>query len=52
MKHHAPITIDGPYPKRCRRVTRALRTWRVALALVALALLGSPAWQVLQHIFS
>lgn len=45
MKHHVPITIDGPYPKRTRRATRAARTWAVAIALV----LGTVAWQWLQQ---
>lgn len=45
MKHHVPITLDGPYPKRLRRVVRARRTWGVALVAVALALL----WQGLPH---
>ncbi|MDH0049653.1 hypothetical protein [Comamonas terrigena] len=39
MKHHAPITLDGPYPKRTRRVARALRTWGFALVAVVVALL-------------
>lgn len=45
MKHHVPITLDGPYPKRIRRMVRARRTWGVALVLAALALL----WHVLQR---
>nr|WP_315540141.1 hypothetical protein [uncultured Comamonas sp.] len=45
MKHHVPITLDGPYPKRIRRMVRARRTWGVALVLIALALL----WHGLPH---
>ena len=48
-KHKAPITLDGPYPKRSRRVTRALRTWRVGLALVIVTLLVTCTWQSLRH---
>ncbi len=47
MKHHVPITLDGPYPKRIRRsrvarirrVVRARRTWAFALAAAALTVL-------------
>ena len=39
MKRSIPITLDGPYPKRIRRVVRARRTWAFALAAVVLALL-------------
>jgi len=47
MKHHVPITLDGPYPKRIRcsrvnrirRVVRARRTWAFALVAAVLALL-------------
>lgn len=44
-KHRAPITLDGPYPKRLRRVVRARRTWGVALVVIALTL----AWHGLRH---
>jgi hypothetical protein len=39
MKRSIPITLDGPYPKRLRRVVRARRTWGVALVAVVLAVL-------------
>ena len=45
MKHPVPITLDGPYPKRLRRVVRARRTWAAALVAVAAALL----WHGLPH---
>ncbi len=39
MKRSIPITLDGPYPKRIRRVVRARRTWGLALVAVVVALL-------------
>lgn len=38
IAHKVPITLDGPYPKRLRRVVRARRTWSVALVVIAVTL--------------